>query len=136
MKLYELERGVGEAHRASARSARAYALGLRAEAAAERMLQRRGYHILAQRYRTPYGEIDLIAKRGGVVAFIEVKARATLSQAAHAVSARQQARIVNAASHWCAQQEPSQAEQDYRFDVVLFAPGQRPQHIENAFMAA
>ena len=57
----------------------------------------KGYRILAKRFRTPHGEIDLVAKRRNLVAFVEVKARATLDEAAFAVTPRQQARIINAA---------------------------------------
>ena len=60
----------------------------------------KGYRILAKRFRTPHGEIDLIAKRRNLVAFVEVKARATLDEAAFAVTPRQQQRIIDAAQGW------------------------------------
>ena len=57
----------------------------------------KGYRILAKRFRTPYGEIDLVARRRNLLAFVEVKARARLDDAAYAVTPRQQRRIIDAA---------------------------------------
>ncbi len=63
-------------------------------------LMAKGYRILAKRFRTPHGEIDLVARKRNLVAFVEVKARATLDEAAYAVTPRQQARIIAAAEAW------------------------------------
>ena len=73
----------------------------------------KGYRILAKRFRTPYGEIDLVAKKRNLLAFIEVKARASLDEAAYAVTPRQQARIIDAAQGWLAA-HPEHA----KFDLV------------------
>ena len=62
----------------------AFRTGLSAEARAAAFLTVKGYRILAKRFRTPYGEIDLVARRRNVVVFVEVKARATLDDAAYA----------------------------------------------------
>ena len=75
----------------------AFRTGLSAETRAAAYLIAKGYRILAKRFRTPYGEIDIVAKRRNLVAFVEVKARATLDDAAFAVTPRQQARIIDAA---------------------------------------
>jgi putative endonuclease len=76
----------------------AFRTGLSAEARAAAYLMAKGYRILAKRFRTPHGEIDIVARRRNLVAFIEVKARASLDEAAYAVTPRQQARIIAAAA--------------------------------------
>jgi putative endonuclease len=68
----------------------AFRTGVSAEARAAAFLIAKGYRILARRFRTPYGEIDIVAKRRNLIAFIEVKARANLDDAAYAVTPRQQ----------------------------------------------
>src|SRR5947207_7250079 len=75
----------------------AFRTGVSAESRAAAFLMAKGYRILEKRFRTPYGEIDIVARRRNLVAFIEVKARASLEEAAYAVTARQQVRIVAAA---------------------------------------
>ena len=75
----------------------AFRSGLSAETRAAAYLMVKGYRILARRFRTPHGEIDLVAQRRQLVAFIEVKARASLEEAAYAVTPRQQRRIIDAA---------------------------------------
>src|ERR1043165_7036152 len=74
----------------------AFRTGLSAEARAVAWLTAKGYRILARRFRSPYGEIDIVARRRNLLAFVEVKARATLDDAAWAVTPRQQARIITA----------------------------------------
>jgi putative endonuclease len=78
----------------------AFRTGLSAETRAAAFLMAKGYRILEKRFRTRYGEIDIVARRRNLVAFIEVKARASLDEAAYAVTARQQVRIVAAAQAW------------------------------------
>ena len=63
-------------------------------------LRLKGYRILARRYKTPAGEIDLIARRGGTLAAIEVKARADFDAASEALTRRQQQRIMRAVAHF------------------------------------
>src|ERR1700724_792932 len=75
----------------------AFRTGLSAESRAAAYLMAKGYRILAKRFRTPYGEIDLVARRRNLVAFIEVKARASLDDAAYAGTPRQQAALIAAA---------------------------------------
>ncbi len=95
-------------------------------------LRLRGYRILARNYRTPQGEIDIVARRGGLIAFVEVKARRDLVLAGESLSARQQQRIVRAAA-WYLQKQPLLQQLDQRFDVMLVAPWQAPHHVIDAW---
>jgi putative endonuclease len=76
---------------------------------------------VAQRYKTPVGEIDLVVLKGRRLAFIEVKRRKTKEDAAWTLPTRQRRRIVRAAQYWLAG-HPDFAEYDIAFDVVLAAP--------------
>ncbi len=113
----------------------AFRTGLSAEARAAAYLMAKGYRILAKRFKTPYGEIDLVARKRNLIAFIEVKARTSLDDAAYAVTARQQARIINAAQAWL-MAHPEHAEFDLRFDAILIAPRRLPRHLLAAFDAS
>ena len=113
----------------------AFRTGLSAEARAAVYLMAKGYRILAKRFRTPHGEIDLIAKRRNLIAFVEVKARATLDEAAFAVTPRQQSRIIDAAQGWLIA-HPEHAELELRFDAILIAPRRLPRHLLAAFDAS
>ena len=112
----------------------AFRAGLSAEDRAAALLTAAGYRIVARRFRTPHGEIDLVAEGRALVAFVEVKARATLEAAAYAVTPRQQKRIVNAANAWL-MAHPEHANFDLRFDAVLVAPRALPLHLPGAFDA-
>src|ERR1700682_3625559 len=83
----------------------------------------------------PYGEIDIVARRRNLVAFVEVKARASLDEAAYAVTPRQQARIIDAAQAWL-MAHPEHAEFELRFDAMLIAPRRLPRHLLAAFDAS
>src|SRR5919201_536979 len=96
----------------------AFRTGLSAESRAAAFLIAKGYRILAKRFRTPYGEIDLVARRRNLIAFVEVKARASLDDAAWAVTPRQQQRIINAAQAWLVA-HPAHAEFEMRCDAML-----------------
>jgi putative endonuclease len=113
----------------------AFRTGVSAESRAAAYLMAKGYRILAKRYRTPHGEIDIIAKRRNLIAFVEVKARASLDEAAFAVTARQQARIIDAAQGWLVA-HPEHAEFELRFDAILIAPRRLPRHLLAAFDAS
>ena len=113
----------------------AFRTGLSAESRAAAYLMAKGYRILAKRFRTAHGEIDLIAKRRNLIAFVEVKARATLDDAAFAVTPRQQQRIIDAAQGWLLA-HPEHAELELRFDAVLIAPRRLPRHLLAAFDAS
>ena len=120
---------------ASPERAAAFRTVLSAEARAAAFLMAKGYRILARRFRTPYGEIDIVARRRSLVAFIEVKARASLDEAAYAVTPRQQARIIAAAQAWL-MAHPEHAEFELRFDAMLIAPRHLPRHLLAAFDAS
>ena len=120
---------------ASAERVVAFQTGLSAESRAAAFLIAKGYRILARRFRTPYGEIDIVARRRNLLAFIEVKARANLDEAAYAVTARQQARIIAAAQAWL-MAHPEHAEFELRFDAMLIAPRKLPRHLVAAFDAS
>ena len=113
----------------------AFRTGISAEARAAAWLMAKGYRILAKRFRTPHGEIDLVARRRNLIVFVEVKARPSLDDAAYAVTARQQARIIAAAQGWL-MAHPEHADFDMRFDAVLIAPRCLPRHLLAAFDAS
>ena len=94
---------IGEGRRrADERRRGAHLYGLKAESIAALMLRLKGYRILARRFVDSGGEIDLIAKRGGSIAFVEVKARADMEVAAISISATKRRRIARAARVWLA----------------------------------
>ena len=106
--------------------------GREGEAQAAQWLAQQGWRILAERVKTPVGEIDLIASKQGLTAFIEVKWRKRTSDLADAIDERRLARVaaaVEAVAH-----EYVTDGGDMRIDVILLAPGARPRHIENAWM--
>jgi len=113
----------------------AFALGLSAESRAAALLIAKGYRIVARRFRSPVGEIDIVARRGRALIFVEVKARGRLEDAAEAVIVRQQRRIIAAAEAWLAT-HPDDINRDIRFDVMLVAPKSLPRHIVAAFDAS
>jgi putative endonuclease len=106
--------------------------GREGEAAAAMFLAQNGWRILAQRVKTKRGEIDLIAARTGLVAFVEVKWRAQAASLAEAIDERRLARV--AAAVELVWQDYATAGEDIRIDVILLAPGRKPTHIENAWM--
>lgn len=113
----------------------AFRLGLSAESRACAYLIAKGYRIAARRFKTPVGEIDIVARRGRTLVFVEVKARAALDAAAEAVTPRTRRRIVAAAQAWLTA-HPDDVMRDMRFDVVLVAPGRLPRHLMAAFDAS
>jgi putative endonuclease len=111
---------------------RAERRGRRAETAATVWLTLKGWRIIARRARTAAGEIDLIARRGRTLAFVEVKARSDRKAALESLSPRQRERITRAAALWRAR-SPRPAALDPRFDLVLVAPGRLPRHLPGVF---
>lgn len=106
--------------------------GREGEAEAAMWLVQQGWRIVAERVKTKAGEIDLIAQRPGLVAFVEVKWRARAPSLADAIDERRLARVATAAEsvmHLYATEG-----EDVRIDVILLAPGRKPTHIENAWM--
>ena len=108
------------------------AAGRHAELLCAWLLRLKGYRVLARRFKAPVGEIDIIARRGAVVAFIEVKARPTDALAAESLTPRQRRRIAHAALAWM-QKRPELGRCDQRFDVMLVTPWKVPRHIIDAW---
>jgi putative endonuclease len=113
----------------------AFRLGISAESRAAALLIAKGYRIVARRFRSPVGEIDIVARRRRTLIFVEVKARERFDDAAEAVILRQQRRIIAAAEAWLAV-HPDDVNCDIRFDVMLVAPKTLPRHIVAAFDAS
>lgn len=103
-----------------------------AESIAALRLRLAGYRILARNFRSPVGEIDLIARRGDTVIFVEVKTRSADDAAAEAIGPRQQARIRRAAAAFLAGR-PELATFSLRFDAILIVPWRAPRHVVDAW---
>jgi putative endonuclease len=106
--------------------------GRTAEIAAGVLLQLKGYRIVARRFRGFRGEVDLIARRGSVLVFVEVKRRPNMIAAAQSVSPRQRARIIAAAEEFVAAR-PRLSALGVRFDAILIAPRRFPRHLVDAW---
>ncbi|MCW5696986.1 MAG: YraN family protein [Bauldia sp.] len=113
---------------------RAERRGRSAETLAAAFLRAKGYRILARRFRVPVGEVDLVAKRGRTLAFVEVKARRTGDAGLEAISPQGRARIARAAEAYLARY-PAAAALTLRFDVIVVAPWRLPRHLVGAFGA-
>ena len=116
----------------AARRLGAYRRGHRSEWLAAAALMAKGYRIVARRYRTRLGEIDLIARRGNLVAIVEVKARPTLAAAMDAIGGMSERRIEAAADMWLARQR-DYARLSMRFDMVAVLPWRWPVHVPDVF---
>ena len=112
----------------------AFRVGISAESRAAAFLIAKWFRILARRWRSPLGEIDIVARRRHLLVFAEVKARASLAEAAESVDERQRRRIAAAAEVWLAA-NPDKTIFDIRFNAILVAPGKIPRHIPAAFEA-
>ena len=110
----------------------AYRHGHMAEFLAAALLFLKGFRLLAHRYRTPLGEVDLIVKRGRTIAFVEVKARAFERDALESVDRAAERRIVAAADLWLAK-HPDAAGLNLRYDMIIVAPWHLPKHLPDAF---
>ena len=109
------------------------AQGRRGEALAAWFLRLKGWRIVARRVRTPRGEIDLVARRGRLVAFVEVKWRADAADLDTAIDAYRLRRVAAAAEVIAARfVKPGD---DQRIDVILLAPGRWPHHMANVTLA-
>ena len=108
------------------------AFGRHAEDLAVLRLRLAGYRILRRRWRTPAGEVDIIARRGRLLAAVEVKARPTVAAGLEAVTPRQRRRIARAAAQFLARQ-PDAARLGLRFDVVVVTPWRLPAHVVDAW---
>lgn len=106
--------------------------GARAEYLAAAFLMAKGYRPLSMRYSAHGGEIDLIAKRGKTIAFVEVKARASAEAALDAIGAAKTERFRRAADAWI-MRNPWCSNYTLRADAVLVVPYRLPRHLENVF---
>ena len=110
---------------------RAEAAGRFSEQMAGWFLRLKGFGILAQRYKAPGGEIDIVAKRGGLIIFVEVKARQSMTDAIHATSNQNRRRVIAAADSFLAR-HPHLAECVLRYDIIAIA-GWRLRHLPQAW---
>lgn len=115
-----------------ARGARARFAGRRAEVICALWLMAKGYRVLGFRLRTPWGEIDLLARKGRLIVVVEVKRRRTLAEALEAVTPRQRERLLRAAGQLTAR-FPALAGATIRLDLIALAPGRPPRHIRDAW---
>ena len=115
-----------------ARGAAARLSGRRGEVLAALWLMAKGYRILGFRLRTPQGEIDLLVRRGSVLAAVEVKARTSLEAALEAVSLTQRQRLRRAIRALAARRHGLEDAQ-VRLDLMALAPGRFPRHIPDAW---
>lgn len=110
---------------------KAYRWGIIAERIARLMLRLKGYRIITHNYKTPVGEIDIVAQKGGCIIYVEVKARGTKEDALHSLGTQQRRRIEHAAL--VHQQRENVVSENYRFDLVLCTQGRLPSHIKQAW---
>lgn len=108
------------------------AQGRRGESYAADWLERRGWEIAGRRVKTKAGEVDLIARRPGLVAFVEVKVRKTAAELDHAIDEHRLSRVAAAAE--LLMPDYARPGDDIRVDVILLAPGCLPRVIENAWI--
>lgn len=114
---------------------RAERAGRSAETLAGWLLRLKLYRIIATRYKTPVGEIDIVARKGRAIVFVEVKHRSGNSLArGQALASVNTTRIVRCAE-WFQSAHPAYQTYDFRFDVITLAPGRWPHHLVNAFTA-
>jgi putative endonuclease len=106
--------------------------GRRGEVISALWLMAKGYRILGFRLQTPQGEIDLLARKGAVLAVVEVKLRTSIDLALEAVGARQRQRLRRAGESYAAQR-PDLRGAAIRLDLMALAPGRWPCHIPDAW---
>lgn len=110
----------------------AEARGRKAEDEAAAWLETQGWEILAKRRKTKVGEIDLVARQDGLIAFVEVKWRRIAADLDLAIDEHRLSRVAAAAE--AVAHEYAENGEDLRVDVILLAPGAQPRHITNAWM--
>ena len=107
-------------------------MGMLAEVKAAAYLRLKGYRILETRFKTKHGEVDLIACKGKVLVFAEVKLRSSTDAAAEAIHAKNQARVTKAAELYL-QKHREYNDYDIRFDALMMSRGFALEHLENAW---
>lgn len=112
----------------------AYKRGHAAEKLAALYLQLRGYKILKTRYKTPMGEIDLVARKGNALVMVEVKRRREMNTAIEAVTPKNQYRVGQAARYFLSA-HPALAGLDLRFDIIVMGVPFYWRHLDNAWQA-
>jgi putative endonuclease len=112
----------------------AYKKGVESEDLAAQLMRDQGYDVLAERYKTKFGEVDLVCAHGDMLVFVEVKARKTYVEGAEAVTYKARRRIENAALHFMSEHD---AYRDYgmRFDVIVVSGDKSVDHLDNAWQA-
>lgn len=115
------------------RKKKTYDRGIMAEGAAELFLRAKGFEILERRYKTPVGEVDIIALDDQYLVFVEVKARSSVDSALESITPKMRSRINDAASHFFSV-KPKYADYPMRVDVVAVKLPFTIHHLENAFM--
>jgi putative endonuclease len=108
--------------------------GRRGERVAAWYLRCKGYRIRAMRFKTPAGELDIVAERLGTIAFVEVKTRRRTETDFDPLLSVNRRRIVRAAQIYLAR-HPNLASRTLRFDIILLAPRTWPRHLVDAFRA-
>ena len=116
------------------RGAAAWASGASAEEAVARAYEARGLAIAARRWRSPWGEADLILRDGAMIVVVEVKKARSLEEAAHRLTRRQMDRLCAAAQAFC-EGEPHGSLTELRFDLALADGMGRVRIVENAWGA-
>lgn len=111
---------------------RAERAGRWGEVVAALALQVKGYVVLERRVKTPRGEIDLIARKGQVLAFVEVKMRRAQTDPARLLTSSQMQRIVNSATAWASARSWTRGYQ-WRYDLIMVSPWRWPTHILDAW---
>ena len=116
----------------------AYKFGLRAEKVAVWLLKIKGYRVIAERYQNAFGEVDILAVKGEVLAFVEVKARQSFRECAESITPAKQQRQIKAAKSLLAYPgiyagHFNSANVQVRFDVMMIVPWRLPRHMINAF---
>ncbi|NQZ13878.1 MAG: YraN family protein [Alphaproteobacteria bacterium] len=109
-----------------------YDKGVWAEKYAATYLAAKGYKVLETRYKTSYGEIDLIIKKDNVIAFVEVKARRSIDEALQSITPKMKERIANTAQYYLSQNAEA-LKCDLRFDVIAIKPPLFLAHLDNAW---
>ena len=120
--------------RDSASRRKAERRGRKGETLAVLLLMLKGYRIVARRFKTKLGEVDIIARRGNIAAMVEVKARASLIEAMDAVDSSAMRRIEAAGDLWLAKQRDF-AKLNIRYDLIAILPRRLPVHVKSLFDA-